>query len=92
MTVRFKNGSVYSNAERRFVRADLLAENGIVADPAYTGEVPADAEIVDFDIVATRAIREELPEARIGALSIADFSNAWRFGKFLGLFAAQISV
>ena len=47
MTVLFKNGSVYNNAERRFVKADLLAENGVVVDPAYTGEVPADAEIVD---------------------------------------------
>ena len=47
MTVLFKNGSVYSSTERRFVRADLLAENGIVVDPAYKGEVPADAQIVD---------------------------------------------
>lgn len=46
-TVLFKNGSVYSDAERRFVRADLLSADGIVADPAYVGEIPEGAEVVD---------------------------------------------
>lgn len=47
MTVLFKNGFVYSNTERAFARADLLSEDGIVVDPAYTGEIPEGAEIVD---------------------------------------------
>jgi len=47
MTVLFKKGFVYSNTERAFARADLLSEDGIVVDPAYTGEIPEGAEIVD---------------------------------------------
>ena len=79
----------------RWVRELVRHFRGRVHDFAMWNEPDSgrqnatDAEIVDFDIVATRAIREELPEARIGALSIADFSNAWRFGKFLGLFAER---
>ena len=47
MTVLFKNGFVYSTSERQFVKADLLAENGIVTDPAYTGPLPEGAEVID---------------------------------------------
>ena len=43
----FKNGSVYRNADRCFVRSDLLVRDGVIVDPAYTGELPADCKIVD---------------------------------------------
>ena len=43
----FQNGTVYSNAERCFRRADLLEKDGIVVDPAYAGPVPEGAEVVD---------------------------------------------
>ncbi|MBR5312179.1 MAG: N-acetylglucosamine-6-phosphate deacetylase [Clostridia bacterium] len=42
----FKNGFVYNTDLREFVRADVLCENGIIAD-ADCKSVPADAEVVD---------------------------------------------
>lgn len=42
----FKGGLVYSTDLREFVRADILCENGIIAD-ADCKSIPADAETVD---------------------------------------------
>ncbi len=47
MFTLFKNGSVYNTAEKRFVRSDLLVRDGVIVDPAYSGELPADCDTVD---------------------------------------------
>ncbi|MBR4184965.1 MAG: N-acetylglucosamine-6-phosphate deacetylase [Clostridia bacterium] len=47
MTTLFKNGSVYCTRERRFIKSDLLAKDGIVVDPAFAGPLPEDAGTVD---------------------------------------------
>ena len=47
MYTLFQNGYVYSTAERMFHKADLLAKDGVVADPAYTGPVPDGCTVVD---------------------------------------------
>lgn len=76
----------------RWVREMVLHFRGRVRDYAMWNEPDSgrqnqtDAEIVEFNIDTTRVIREELPDARIGALSIADFSNVLRFGRYINLF------
>ena len=47
MYTLFQNGYVYSTAERMFYKADLLAKDGVVADPAYTGPIPDGCTVVD---------------------------------------------
>ena len=47
MYTLFQNGFVYSTAERIFQKADLLAKDGVIADPAYTGALPDGCEVVD---------------------------------------------
>ena len=47
MTTLFKNGFVYSTAEHRFVRSDLLAKDGVIVDPAYAGPLPENAAEID---------------------------------------------
>ena len=47
MFTLFQNGSVYSTARRMFFRADLLAKDGVIVDPAYTGALPDGCEVVD---------------------------------------------
>lgn len=76
----------------RWVREMVRRYKGKVHDYAMWNEPDSgrqnqtNEEIVDFNIQTARVIREELPEARIGALSIADFSNAWRFSHYIRLF------
>ena len=73
----------------RWVREMVKHFRGRVRDYAIWNEPDSGRqnhttlEIVEFNLETTRAIREELPEARIGALSIADFSNAWHFIHYL---------
>ena len=76
----------------RWVREMVRHYRGKVHDYAMWNEPDSgrqkqtDEEIVEFNIQTTRVIREELPDARIGALSIANFSNVLRFSHYIQLF------
>ncbi|MBR4896323.1 MAG: N-acetylglucosamine-6-phosphate deacetylase [Clostridia bacterium] len=47
MFTLFQNGYVYTTAERMFRKADLLAKDGVIVDPAYTGPLPDGCTVVD---------------------------------------------
>ncbi len=47
MKTLFRGGLVYHTPQRRFLRADLLLENGRIADTDFSGDPTKDTEIID---------------------------------------------